>query len=81
MPQVHLDASVLVTYYAILVRGCAIPDENATVLQHRERHLNSVRLYGLAIRALPAWQREATGTMHDFIAAVIMVSQIAYVNP
>ena len=74
VPQVHLDASILVMYYGILFRGCAIPDSNATRTEHQKRHRESRKLYAMAIRALPLWQREATGSPDDFIAAVILVN-------
>ncbi|CAH0057220.1 unnamed protein product [Clonostachys solani] len=68
-PQIHLDAGILVIYYATLWQGGAI-----TATLDRTTDLGSIaRLAYLGcLRALPLWQREATGTYTDLLAAIAM---------
>lgn len=72
LPHVHLDPAILVVYYGILYHGCAL---GATFEGNAGSGLQYVRmLYLCCLRSLPLWQREATGTTTDFIAAIFMVS-------
>jgi hypothetical protein len=72
MPHVHLDAAILVVYYGILYHGCSLPTDmsiaNVIPLSKHAR-----KIYLCCLRALPNWQREATGTTTDFMAAIFMV--------
>jgi hypothetical protein len=69
MPHVHLDAGIIVVYHTILYHGCVLPaafvDANDTKYARQ--------IYLCCLRALPNWQREARGTMTDFVAATLMV--------
>ncbi|KAK1854556.1 fungal specific transcription factor [Colletotrichum chrysophilum] len=70
LPHVHLDPAILVVYYGILYHGCAL---GATFEGNAGSGLQYVRmLYLCCLRSLPLWQREATGTTTDFIAAIFM---------
>ena len=71
LPYVHLDAAVHVIYYCILYQGVWLPASN---LPHRDAHRYMRKLYICCLRSLPAWQREATGSLPDFMAAIFMVS-------
>ncbi|KAF6821986.1 fungal specific transcription factor [Colletotrichum musicola] len=69
LPHVHLDPAILVVYYGILYHGCAL----GASFVGDEESLQYVRmLYLCCLRSLPLWQREATGTTTDFIAAIFM---------
>jgi hypothetical protein len=70
LPHVHLDPAIIVVYYGILYHGCALDatfEESLGNLQYLRM------LYLCCLRSLPLWQREATGTTTDFIAAAFMV--------
>lgn len=70
LPHVHLDPAILVVYYSILYHGCAL----VATFEASPDHLHYVRmLYLCCLRSLPLWQREATATATDFIAAAFMV--------
>lgn len=70
LPHVHLDPAILVVYYSILYHGCAL----SATLEGSPDNLQYLRmLYLCCLRSLPLWQREATGTTTDFIAATFMV--------
>lgn len=71
MPYVHIDAVVRVIYYCILYQGAWLP---ASDLPHREAYRYMRKLYICCLRSLPAWRREATGSLPDFMAAIFMVS-------
>ncbi|VUC33000.1 unnamed protein product [Clonostachys rosea] len=72
-PQIHLDAGILVIYYATLWQGGAI-----TAMMDKNKDLGSQArpAYLGCLRALPLWQREATGTYTDLLAA-IAISRLA----
>ncbi|KAK7425747.1 hypothetical protein QQZ08_007722 [Neonectria magnoliae] len=73
-PQVHLDAALLIVYYGVLYHGCSLP----TTLTNSVDHTNYARqIYICCLRSLPSWQREATGTTTDFIAAMFMARAAA----
>lgn len=72
-PHVHLDSCVLIIYYGVLWRGCSV--------NVRKDELDNIRkwtklTYLGCLRALPGWQREATGTITDLIAAITMVMRL-----
>lgn len=70
LPHVHLDPAILVVYYSILYHGCAL---GATFEGNPDKLHYVPTLYLCCLRSLPLWQREATGTTTDFIAAAFMV--------
>ncbi|KAI2896353.1 hypothetical protein CBS63078_5644 [Aspergillus niger] len=73
LPYVHVDAAIIVVYYCVLYHGCSLPvkkPDDATTYFPGIRY--SRRLYLCSLRSLPGWQREATGSMIDFIAALFM---------
>jgi hypothetical protein len=70
LPQVHVDAAVLFIYYGILYLGCELHGVDSGVYAGRDY---SRLLYLGCLRALPGWQREATGSTTDFAAALFMV--------
>lgn len=69
-PFVHLDAAILVVYYGVLYHGCSLPS-TVTNKIHDIKYARQVHL--CCLRSLPNWQREATGTTTDFIAAMLTV--------
>lgn len=71
VPYVHIDAAIHVIYYCILYEGAWLPASN---LSHHDAHRYMRKLYICCLRSLPAWRREATGSLPDFIAAIVMVS-------
>ncbi|TDZ35871.1 hypothetical protein CTRI78_v011418 [Colletotrichum trifolii] len=69
LPHVHLDPAILVVYYGILYHGCAL----SATFTGKDEGFEYVRLlYLCCLRSLPLWQREATGTTTDCIAAIFM---------
>ncbi|KAF9877446.1 hypothetical protein CkaCkLH20_05146 [Colletotrichum karsti] len=69
LPHVHLDPAILVVYYGILYHGCGL----SASFEGDSEGLHYARmLYLCCLRSLPLWQREATGTTTDFIAAIFM---------
>lgn len=72
MEHVHIDASMLVIYYCILHQGSVIPDTTERAGSRPTQDMMS-RIYVGCLRAVTLWQREATGCLTDFVAAVLMV--------
>ncbi|KAJ4051528.1 hypothetical protein NW761_014163 [Fusarium oxysporum] len=72
LPHVHLDAAILVVYYCVLYHGCSLPVRKPNNTADFPDIRYSRKLYLCSLRALPGWQREATGTKTDFIAALFM---------
>ncbi|KAJ3454559.1 hypothetical protein MRS44_013159 [Fusarium solani] len=73
MPHVHLDAGIIVVYHTILYHGCVLPA--AFVDANDAKYARQI--YLCCLRALPNWQREARGTMTDFVAATLMARAAA----
>ncbi|KAK7421174.1 hypothetical protein QQX98_002303 [Neonectria punicea] len=73
-PQVHLDAALLIVYYGVLYHGCNLP---ATLTNNVDHTKYARQIYICCLRSLPSWQREATGTTTDFIAALFMARAAA----
>ncbi|KAG7038296.1 fungal specific transcription factor [Colletotrichum scovillei] len=69
LPHVHLDPAILVVYYGVLYHGCAL---GSTVQANEEGQKYIRMLYVCCLRTLPLWQREATGSTTDLIAALTM---------
>lgn len=70
MNHVHLDGSITFVYYTVLYFGCSITAStpNSADIQYCKA------AYICCLRALPEWQREATGSTTDLIAALSMVN-------
>ncbi|KAF7548553.1 hypothetical protein G7Z17_g6983 [Cylindrodendrum hubeiense] len=69
LPHIHIDPGILVIYYCILYHGCTLRASN----ESSNASMSYARLTYLAcMRAIPGWQREATGTMTDLIAALFL---------
>ncbi|KPM45837.1 hypothetical protein AK830_g681 [Neonectria ditissima] len=69
LPHIHIDPGILVIYYCILYHGCTLRASN----ESSNASMSYARLSYLAcLRAIPGWQREATGTMTDLIAALFL---------
>ncbi|TIC93551.1 hypothetical protein CH35J_009322 [Colletotrichum higginsianum] len=69
MRHVTLDPCILIIYFVILWRGCYILN---TRTFHSPDGKYSRQLYLCCLRTIPSWQREATGSITDFIAAIFM---------
>lgn len=70
LPHIHVDPGILVIYYCILYHGCTLRASN----ESSNASMSYARLsYAACMRAIPGWQREATGTMTDLIAALFLV--------
>ncbi|KZL67501.1 fungal specific transcription factor [Colletotrichum incanum] len=69
MPHVHLDPAILVVYYGVLYHGSVL---GSTSMETDEGLKYIQMLYVCCLRSLPLWQREATGTTTDLIAALFM---------
>ncbi|KAH7155771.1 hypothetical protein B0J13DRAFT_546336 [Dactylonectria estremocensis] len=69
LPHIHIDPGILVIYYCILYYGCTLRASN----ESSNASISYARLTYLAcMRAIPGWQREATGTLTDLIAALFL---------
>lgn len=72
--HIHIDPVILVIYYCILFHGCTLRASN----EASNTSLTYARpCYIACLRAIPAWQRQATGTMTDLIAALFL-TRVAY---
>ncbi|KAF5843959.1 hypothetical protein GGP41_010754, partial [Bipolaris sorokiniana] len=69
-PHIYLDPAVLVVYYNVLYHGCVFGPKITGPLRAADY---TSALYVCCLRSLPLWQREATGTSTDLIAALLMV--------
>lgn len=70
MRHVTLDPCILIIYYVILWRGCYILNTRSF---HSPDGRYARKLYLCCLRTMPCWQKEATGSITDFIAAIFMV--------
>lgn len=70
MRHIKLDACMLLVYYAILYHGCFLPGKRSYGSPDKKY---ARQLYICCLRTIHIWQREATGTVTDFIAAIYMV--------
>jgi hypothetical protein len=72
MDHVQVDACILVIYYCILWQGCFRLDDNSNSFSSPDPRIIRQILI-CCLRAVSVWQREATGSITDFIAAMFMV--------
>ncbi|KAJ4207637.1 hypothetical protein NW759_013867 [Fusarium solani] len=70
LPNVHLDAAIIVVYYCILYHGCFLRRQFTSVSDNAK---TMSKLYHRCLDAASAWEPQATGTTTDFIAAFFMV--------
>ncbi|GKU07436.1 unnamed protein product, partial [Fusarium langsethiae] len=78
MNHVHVDACVLVVYYCVLWQGHFMLDEATARLKEQDPRLRR-NIYISCLRAVSMWQRQASGSVTDFIAATFM-AQVAAEN-
>ena len=71
LPHIHVDPVMLVIYYSIMYHGCSLRASNIT--SHESLAYMNASYLG-CLRAVPSWEREASGTMTDVIAALYTVS-------
>jgi hypothetical protein len=71
LPHIHVDPVMLVIYYSIMYHGCSLKASN-TASHDSLAYMNASYLG--CLRAVPNWEREASGTMTDLIAALYTVS-------
>ncbi|KAK1541941.1 hypothetical protein CPAR01_05328 [Colletotrichum paranaense] len=69
MRHVTIDPCILIIYYVILWRGCYILNTRS---YHSPDGRYARKLYLCCLRTMPCWQKEATGSITDFIAAIFM---------
>ncbi|KAI6760676.1 hypothetical protein HG530_009536 [Fusarium avenaceum] len=67
LPHIHIDPVILVIYYSVLYHGSCLKASNITSTDALT-YMNASFLG--CLRALPSWEREASGTMTDLIAAL-----------
>lgn len=72
MNHVHVDACVLVVYYCVLWQGHFMLDEVTARMKEQDPRLRR-NIYISCLRAVSMWQRQASGSVTDFIAATFMV--------
>ncbi|KAI8651897.1 hypothetical protein NCS56_01405900 [Fusarium sp. Ph1] len=70
LPNVHLDAAIIVVYCCILYHGCFLRRQFTSVSDNAK---TMSKLYHRCLDAASAWEPQATGTTTDFIAAFFMV--------
>jgi hypothetical protein len=70
LPHIHVDPVILVIYYSIMYHGCSLKASNGASTSSLG-YMNSSYLG--CLRAVPSWEREASGTMTDLIAALFTV--------
>ncbi|KAF5020914.1 hypothetical protein F66182_7066 [Fusarium sp. NRRL 66182] len=73
LPHIHIDPVILVIYYCIMYHGCSLRASNITS-NFGIGYMNTSYLG--CLRAIPSWEREASGTMTDLIAA-LFVTRVA----
>jgi hypothetical protein len=73
LPHVHLDPAILVVYYGILYHGYSLSGNDSDRWFGKNSDGFARKIYIACLRSLPGWQREATGTTTDLMAALFMV--------
>lgn len=68
LPHIHVDPVMVLIYYCVLYKGLAMNREKSI----SEKDLLH-KIYICSIRSIPAWQRQANGSVADFCAASFMV--------
>ncbi|KAH8172873.1 fungal specific transcription factor [Sarocladium implicatum] len=78
MEHVHVDACFLVVYYCVLWQGQFVLDEVTGRLKEEDPRLRR-NIYIGGLRVVSTWQRQASGSVTDFVAATFM-AQVAAEN-
>ena len=69
LPHVHVDTVLLIIFHSILYDGsCLDPMAKSRSMEWAQN------LYAYNMSLVSSWQREATASSMDFVAAVMMVS-------
>lgn len=69
--HIHFDSCLLVIYYGVLWHGCCSFMERDPSTTEEVKKWVKLTYLG-CLRAVPLWQREATGTITDMVAAITM---------
>ncbi|KAM0270834.1 hypothetical protein ACHAPA_003317 [Fusarium lateritium] len=67
LPHIHVDPVILVIYYSVIYHGCCVKASNVASTDGLAYMKSS---FLGCLRVLPSWEREASGTMTDLIAAL-----------
>ena len=73
-PHIHIDAAILVIYWGVLFYGCSFSGQLQMLQEETMKWTNIT--YMACLRSIPGWQREATGTIMDLVAAMTTVSSL-----
>lgn len=71
--HISVKPCILLIYYCVLREGSCVLNGSSTRMSDLEC---GQELYAACLRLLPVWQREATGSIYDFMAAFLMVSDV-----
>lgn len=69
MPEISVGPAALILYYSILYHG------SLTILPETTPQVGNLTqaMYIHCLRAIPAWQKQASGTKTDLIIAILLV--------
>lgn len=69
VPEISVDPAALILYYSMLYHG------SLTVLPETTSQVEDLTqaMYVHCLRAIPAWQKQASGTKTDVIIAILLV--------
>jgi hypothetical protein len=71
LPHLHFDTTLLVIYFGILYCGCTLSAADDFPQNQSRSYIKM--LYVSCLRAIPGWQQQASGTVLDLVAAMLMV--------
>lgn len=79
VPEISVDPAALILYYSILYHG------SLTILPETTPQVGDLAqaMYVHCLRAIPAWQKQASGTKTDVIIAILLVCplKLATISP
>lgn len=67
MPEIKVDPAALILFYGILYHGSLTVSQDGKLTQ---------AIYVHCLRAIPTWQKQATGTKLDLMTAILLVCTI-----
>lgn len=73
LPHIHVDPVILVIYYTVMYHGCSLKASNISSVVGID-YMNASYLG--CLRAIPLWEREASGSITDLLAALCVVSYL-----
>lgn len=73
LPHIHVDPVILVIYYTVMYHGCSLKASNISSVVGID-YMNASYLG--CLRAIPLWEREASGSITDLLAA-LCVTRVA----